>query len=175
MQPLKAEQFYQEAYINGDKPLYDAEIELDIWGQSCHLGFDFTGELSENLPEIQRMLELLENSRAAVEQAILAYGMCSVAEDWVSGGEPPEDYDMESDEDPEYYYTMEDEKVYLPITEEAFLASLRLDGGTVYLDEKPEESYFDLFLYCKPDYFAGHVIEVFVEGDGNIKVNGLAG
>ena len=66
-------------------------------------------------------------------------------------------------------------KVYLPITEEDFASSLRFDGISVYYDDEKDDISASVYLVCKPDYFAYHCIEIFVEGDLTIEVNGLAG
>ena len=57
-----------------------------------------------------------------------------------------------------------------------FLNSLQINGINMQFDDEEEEdNFFEIFLECHPDYFACHVIDVYVDYENNVTCNGLAG
>ena len=155
-----------------DSDVFDFEAQTEIWGDSVGVGVDCDGSSLETmLPMINRLAEFINKNKSVVVRTLVDDGMLETAEDWVSSAEEAEDSTAERE-----CYIMEDgTKVYLPITEEDVAASLRMDGMSVYYDYEKEDISADVFFICKPDYFAYHCIEVFMDSKGNIDVNGLAG
>lgn len=152
--------------------VFDYETRVTIWGREIGIGVDCCGSsLEDMLPKIDKLVKFLEGSRDRIAAALVAADFLNLAEDWVSGAEEAE----ESTAEHECYILEDGSKVYLPITEEAFAKSLCFNSLSVYFDEKAGDISADVFLDCKPDYFACHSIEIFVGGDLTVKVNGLAG
>ena len=152
--------------------VFDFECRTTIWGDELGIGVDCDGSsLEDMLPMINRLTEFLEQNKKKVVAALVEDDFLSLAEDWASSAEEAED----STEENECYIMEDGTRVYLPITEEDFAASLHFDGISVYYDDEQDDISADVFLVCNPDYFAYHCIEIFVDGKGNIDVNGLAG
>lgn len=155
-----------------ESDVFDFEAKSDIWGDSVSIGVDCDGSSLEiMLPMINRLAEFINKNKGAVVRALVEDGMLETAEDWASSAEEAED----STEDHECYIMEDGTRVYLPITEEDFAASLHMDGMSVYYDDEKDDISADVFFVCTPDYFAYHCIEVFMDSKGNIDVNGLAG
>ncbi len=150
--------------------IYDYEGDLTIWGVENEIGVECYGSTLEAiLPKINLLIQRLEGGRAKVLQALLAKDYLSLAEDWASSAEEDEESEQEC-------YIMEDgTRVYLPITEEAFAQSLRFGGLSVYFDKDTDDISASLYLLCEPDYFADHCIQIYLDGEFNVDVNGLAG
>lgn len=156
--------------------VFDYEYKGKLWGNDdvC-VGLILNEEAEDKealfkscFNVIKEKIEWINNNRNKIEKALLDDGMVELAEDWASSSEEAEDEEQEC-------YIMDDgTKVFIPITEEDFCNSLHLDGFTIYCDSEKDISV-DVFLFCKPDYFAYHSIELFVNEDNTIDVNGLAG
>lgn len=152
--------------------VFDYEGKAAIWGESVDIGVDCDGSsLEAMLPRINALVGFLDENKDKVVKALVEDGFLETAEDWASSAEEAE----ESTEERECYIMEDGTKVYFPITEEDFAASLHFNGITVYYDPEKDDISADVFLDCKPDYFAYHSIELFVDGSGDITVNGLAG
>ena len=154
---------------------YTYEGRCRLWGQDVFVGLDLPeGEdkaraLEAALPAVEQRLEWLENNRAGVEKALLDDGGPDLAQDWASSAELAEEEDAEC-------YIMEDgQKVFFPITPEAFCASLQPESLVLNGKEGNGRFRMELMLVCDPDYFAGHALEVCVEADGTISSGGLFG
>lgn len=160
--------------LSRDDNSYHADI--DIWGDSTPILVcvkrdtpDSDDTAKKVLAVIERAAAVLHEKRADIEQALIDDGMIDNAEDWASSAEEAEDEDREC-------YIMEDgTKVFLPISEEDFKASLHANSVLIYVDENFEYEDFEFFIDCRPDYFACHSIEVYVYSDGSLKVAGIAG
>ncbi len=149
--------------------VFDFTADIEIWGGKSGIGVECEGaELENILPKINALLGKLDNGKEQVVKALVEDGMLELAEDWASSAE--------EDEDEEDCYIMEDDtKVKLPITEKDFAASLSVNGISVYYDPDSDSIEASLYLMCQPDYFACHCIDVCLDGELNIEVNGLAG
>ncbi|WP_052446761.1 suppressor of fused domain protein [Candidatus Soleaferrea massiliensis] len=164
---LEAGDFKNSAYAS-------CETAVTLWHQpDVTLSIDFPAEedretcLRQYLPVLRERVAWLQDSRTAIVKALLDENMLSLAEDWASSAEEAEDEEQEC-------YIMEDgEKVFLPITQENFCDSLRFEG--IHIDFPGELPEMELYLYCSPDYFAGHCIWVSIDEAGQITCNGLAG
>lgn len=165
--PLEAEDFHESAYCS-------CETEASVWGNpGVSVTVDFPGGqdweegLEEYLPALRERLHWLGENRSALEDCLLEDGMLELAGDWASSAEEAEDEEGEC-------YVMEDgQKVFLPIREEDFRASLYIES--VGIDLSSGEPALQLCLCCSPDYFAGHCLCVSVDAEGNIESGGLAG
>ena len=152
--------------------VFDYEGKTDIWGKQVGLGIDCDGSsLEEMLPRINKLAEFLDKNKDKIVAALVEDDFLSLAEDWASSAEEAD----ESTEERECYIMEDGSKVYLPITEDDFAASLHFDGISIYFDDDKNDITSSVYLVCQPDYFAYHCIEIFVDGDETIKVNGLAG
>lgn len=153
--------------------VFDFAGSTTIWGQEkVVVGVECYGStLEEMLPKINKLIQFLDGGKEKIVAALIEDDFLSLAEDWASSAEEAED----STEEHECYIMDDGTKVYLPITEEDFANSLGFDGISVYYDDETEDISASVYLVCNPDYFAYHCIEIFVEGSGEIKVNGLAG
>lgn len=152
--------------------VFDYEAQTSVWGDTVSIGVDCDGStLNAMIPKINSLVEFLQNNKDKIVKALVEDDFLSLAEDWASSAEEAED----STEERECYIMEDGTRVYLPITEEDFADSLHFDSLSVYFDDEKGDISADVFLVCVPDYFAYHCIEIFVEGDHTIKVNGLAG
>lgn len=123
--------------------------------------------LLKYIASVNEKIEWIHNNRKKIEKALIDDDIISLAEDWAAGAEKAEDEEQEC-------YLMEDgEKVFLPISPEAFCKSLYFEAIVLSFDEPIPEA--ELILLCKPDYFAGHCIMVTITTDNQIECNGLAG
>ncbi|MBQ4165921.1 MAG: DUF2262 domain-containing protein [Oscillospiraceae bacterium] len=152
--------------------IFSVEGDTLIWGEKVGIGVDCDGSNLENMiPMINRLIEFIDSNKGAVVKALVDDGMLELAEDWASSAEEAED----STEEHECYIMEDGSKVYFPITEEDFAASLHFDGISVYYDDDNDDISASVYLVCQPDYFAYHCIEIFMDSKGNVDVNGLAG
>ena len=158
--------------------LFAFEGECRLWNREkviCTLDFPAAdlerrqAVLNKRLPFIKEQLAWLENSRAAIEQALLDDGMAALAERWAESAEEAEDEETAC-------YIMEDGlKVFLPITPEVFCRSLYASSVSLVFDGGWDNPYISLGLGCSPDYFAGHVISVSVDAQKQVHCDGLTG
>ncbi len=148
----------------------DCEADVEIWEQKAVLIVDYNGgDVKEILPQINSLIEKLDNNKEMVVKALIDDGMLDLAEEWVSNG---------GEDENGFYTTIDGAKIKFPITEEFFANSLRFDGITIYADEDSDDISASMFLNCKPDFFAYHGIEItpeLIDGELNIEVNGIAG
>ena len=86
-------------------------------------------------------------------------------------------------EDGVFYLLMDGgERLSLPYRKDDFFNSLIPGGLSFSADHKSTGFLLDLFLNLEPDIFAGHSVEIFLDGDFGsdltnytVTVNGLAG
>ena len=148
------------------------ESKLSVWGEEVEMDVDSEdSSLKKMLPLINKIVGFLDDNRGAVAAAMIDDGMLELAEEWVESAEEAED----STDDRKGYIVDNDTVVYLPISEEDFTASLHVEGISIYFDDEEEAVCAEVFLYCSPDYFAGHSIEFSVDSKGNFEIEGLAG
>lgn len=125
--------------------------------------------LQEYLPIVEQKLKWLEENKRTIEQALIADDVIALAEDWAASADEAED------EEQECYIMEDDQKVFLPISEQDFCSSLQMDSLCIYCDEGKDQVWVDAFLTCSPDYFAGHALNVSIKADGSICNDGLGG
>ena len=155
-----------------ESEVFDYEAKSEIWGEQVGIGIDCDGSsLDAMLPLIEKLTDFLDQNKDKVVAALVDDDFLSLAEDWASSAEEAED----STEERECYIMEDGAKVYLPITEDDFAASLHFDGISVYFDDDADDISASVYLICQPDYFAYHCIEIFIESGMVINVNGLAG
>ncbi len=149
--------------------IFDYEITVKLWGRTdVHAGVDCDGRsLGKLIPKIEKLLTFLDDSREKITEALLKEGYLATAEDWASSAA--------ACEDKEDCYIMEDgAEVQLPITAEDFATALEIDCLSIDFNEKGEAEA-GVYLVCEPDYFAGHCIEIELNGKGGIEILGIAG
>ena len=167
----------------------DFEIEKNDWGYYFTANIDFLGQNSElllnydtedkvsevelkdilnkSLEKINNMLEKAEKNKPQLMELLKEKDYINLATEWVEGAEEVEEE--------ENCYLIDDNKVYTPITEEDFEKSMNFGeiATDIYSDGETED--MSVYITFEPDYFAGHCIECYIEGNGNFLVNGLAG
>lgn len=129
-----------------------------IWGAVCNVLIspvdDSNVNLSALLPKVKESLGHLDSTQKECFQAILDADMVKLAEKWIID----EEHIVENDDKRVCYLTEEDEKVYIPISQQEFLNSLKLQSiGFVFFAEN-ENPLIELYFKCSPDYFFGHVV-----------------
>ncbi|MBQ8078762.1 MAG: DUF2262 domain-containing protein [Oscillospiraceae bacterium] len=147
-----------------------------IWSErEVEIGLDLNDERGKReqvlryLDAINAQLDWIIANRAVIADMLVKSGMLTLAEDWISGAE---ELDAENAE----IYRLEDgTEVALPLPEKTFRDSLRMEGITIDLTGGRENMSTPLFLFCDPDYFAGHSILLNIEADGTMECLGLAG
>lgn len=149
---------------------YDFETEYDIWGfKSVNIGININIDDDYNIDEykdrIAKTLEWVNRKRHVIEQAILDNNMTESAEFWIQDAERLENG----------CYLLEDgSSVSLPLSDDDFCMSLRLSELLINFEEDGS-SDMEIYFICKPDYFAGHCIEITVDNDKNISCDGVSG
>ncbi|MBO4687447.1 MAG: DUF2262 domain-containing protein [Clostridiales bacterium] len=137
-----------------------------IWGSELkvNIGIGFTlpeEQLDALVSVIEKRIAFLNDSRADIEKEVLDYGAVDLANDWAESAEP--------DENEENVYIMEDgAKVRLPISEEYFLSTLRIDEAAIEFSDSLDEVETTVYVACDPDFFAGHAFEVCIDEAGSI-------
>lgn len=125
--------------------------------------------LSIHLVDIEKQLQWIAENRTSIEKVLIDDDMISIAEDWASGAEEAED------EEQECYIMEDDQKVFIPISEEDFCRSLYIDGFNINFENSWERPTIDMYLCCSPDYFAYHCISISIDENKNVRCNSLAG
>lgn len=167
----------------------DFEIEKNDWGYYFTANINFLGQnsglllnydtedevseielkdiLNKSLEKINNMLEKAEKNKPQLMELLKEKDYINLATEWVQ--------EAEKVEEEENCYLIDDNKVYTPITEEDFKKSMnfREIATDIYSDGETED--ISVYITFEPDYFAGHCIECYIEGNGNFLVNGLAG
>ena len=159
-----------------EEDLKDYSGNTVIWGDNAEIVITPDEEIPLNSDTSEKAFVIAEKAAAFVDaskenviKALLEDDFLSIAADWASSAEEAEDEEREC-------YIMEDgSKVFIPVTEEDFAKSLHLDAADVYID--PDFGYESITLYisCRPDYFAGHVIQAELYTDGTVEDATLAG
>lgn len=150
-------------------------FETKLWGRSLKVeilteDIDVTDSTAaEILPEVERAVGFVNSHKAEIIAALIDDDALDMADDWASSAE--------EDPDEEDCYIMEDgRKVRTPITEEVFTGMLGIAEASLEFCENTDKiSSIQLYLTCDPDIFAGHALDVQIDGDGNIEVCGLCG
>ena len=162
---------------------YFQDLSCTLWGRKAiySLSYYNNGQncrdpLDRFAVAAEQCLQWLNTHQAEVFAAIEADGLYNDALEWLDHPETVE-------EDGVSYVLLYDVgRVPLPYRKEDFFSSLALDGLSFSADSKSTEFIADMFLCTEPDVFAGHSIEIFLNGDFGshtaaytLKVNGLAG
>lgn len=152
------------------------ETTCNIWGKDAPVHVFLDGGLTkENCPLediVSRVNDVLEtvSERGDVAAALKRGGMIDRAEEWVSEADQVTD-----DGDCDRYIIDGGVEVRLPITLEVFAESLRIDSLGVDFKGSVDNYSAEVFIYCSPDYFAGHSMELCINEDGSMECRGLAG
>ncbi len=162
---------YEDGAFNAQLQLWNDNAVMTVYVEN--LRENETADQEKVSQIMQTAAELINNSRKAVEQALLDDEMVALAEDWASSGEEVFDDDDESEQ--ERYILPDGSMVTLPISKKDFSASLHIDSVLIYTDAAYGLDDAEVFIVCKPDYFLGHCIDVFIKKDGTVNANGLAG
>lgn len=133
------------------------EYCLSIWGVDCNVTIFPNGnenaDLSILLLQVQKCLQQINDTQKECFRSILDADMIKLAEEWITD----EAYKVEN-EVKECYLTDEGEKVFVPISQQDFFQSIKLQSINFVLDENDENPLVELYLGCNPDYFFGHII-----------------
>lgn len=117
---------------------------------------------------VNKEINWVENNKDKIVATLIAGGMLDLAEDWASSGQ-------EVDGKEECYEMEDGQQVQLPIDPQDFSDSLFFNSLGIDFEEEMSTFSLSLYINCSPDYFAYHSIEVFIESNHEIRVNGLAG
>jgi len=161
---------------------YEAESSFSMWGEECDLRIIIDHPVNKSdfvknkLPQYTFMLKShvkwIDDNKASFIETMVADGIVELADDWASSDSIERDGKV-------FYVLSEEEEIEAPVTKELFIDSLQADGVNLYIDIENDSFSFDMFFSTKPDFFAYHSIEVFLEadreGDYKININGLAG
>lgn len=158
----------------GIEGTFNYETVGKIWGNKVKIIISSEGEkkcsLDTIIPRIERILAIIPRRDEAAE-ILKRDGIIDRAEEWVAECEPADDY---SDEH-ERFVLEKGVTIELPISIEQFAESLMADSlGVTFIDSADDFSA-RLYLYCKPDYFAGHSIEILIDKDGEMRCLGICG
>lgn len=147
-----------EDFIKSEE--YPFEAQTDIWGDSVRILVDlddkedYATALRGYISPINAKLKWLCENRAGVLKCIVDAGMIAMAEHRVGN--------------------MEDAgEMSLPIEEELFRSGVHLDEIIACCDEGHSNVTLECYLVCKPDYFSGQPIQLFVNPDLSLYCNGV--
>lgn len=169
----KKENFYRD-----EKGNYVCEYTTRLWGGKADISATCEGKvqcmdkkLGSLSKQLNQHIKWIDKNKESIQKAILEDDMVELACQWMEGCELVE-------ADGKICYELADgRRLPAPVTEEAFLNSLYVEGVDVNCSE--EEFLFDIFIGTEPDFFACHSIEVFItvtpDNGYKINVNGLAG
>lgn len=115
---------------------------------------------------INAQIDWIIQSRGVIADMLVKSGMVSLAEDWIAGSE---------ELDAQIFRLEDGTEVKLPLSEKAFKESLRMESIVIDLRGGRENQTAELYLFCNPDYFAGHSLLVCINPDSTMECRGLAG
>ncbi len=169
---------------------YSQEFRCTLWGTEAwfHISYYNNGQdcrerLTRFAEAADRCLGWLNVHQAEIFAAIEADGLCDAALEAVEEMEMESAYTQVVAEDGVFYLLMDGgERLSLPYRKDDFFNSLIPGGLSFSADHKSTGFLLDLFLNLEPDIFAGHSVEIFLDGDFGsdltnytVTVNGLAG
>ncbi len=167
--------------INNNMGSAEFEVNAVIWDSYISISLDVdlkdedtfdNNKIKNYIEEFKKNLLWLENNKKAVFDALVDDDMLELAEEWAESSE-------ETIIDGQKVYVDGDDIFKLPISEEEFYKSLYFNSIGIRIDEDKEimdsRIMIEVFIDTKPDYFAGHSMEVTITDDYKISVNGLAG
>lgn len=141
-----------------DYPSFGYQLSIQIWGSACSVTIspvdDSSINLSTLLPRVKESLGFLDSTKKECFQAILDANMIKIAEDWIIN----ESHSVENEGTRVCYLTEDDEKVYIPISQQEFLNSLTLLSIDFIFFAGNENPLIDLYFKCRPDYLLSHII-----------------
>ena len=148
-----------------------------MWGEDvCDVDIEFSDEsddpeadLCKYIAVVNERLNWLGDAREFIARSLIAGGIIGIAEQWCAT------YPQAQDEAQECYVVDDGSKVFLPITEEDFINSIHLDNVSIDLSEGAVKTGIQVFLRCRPDYFACHAIVVDIDVNGVVTNADLAG
>lgn len=139
-----------------------------IWGNEVKITIETEGEkmvaLDTIIARIERILEMIPR-REETAEILKNSGIINRAEEWVSECDFADDY---SDEH-ERFVIKRGVTIELPITAEQLAESLKAVSLDVTFIDTAEDFNAKLYLKCVPDYFAGHIVEVTIDKDGEMR------
>lgn len=152
------------------------EGKTRLWDRgNIEIYIDFTEDgdrdncLKKHIDSINTQLDWVELNKQKIQDILVENNYLSLAENWAASADEAEDEEQEC-------YVMEDgQKVFLPIKEVDFRNSLYLSSVSITFEDNPEKPEMYLYLFCSPDYFSYHNIELLIDEDKNIEVLGLIG
>lgn len=140
-----------------DYPSFGYEHTISIWGASCKVIItpieNKDVDLSVLLSKVKECLQQINETQKECFQSVLDENMVKLAEKWIAD----EEFKIES-EARECYLTDEGVKVLIPITQQEFLQSIKLQSISFLFFESDKNPLVELDLKCNPDYFFGHII-----------------
>ncbi|ORX70413.1 hypothetical protein BCR32DRAFT_285945 [Anaeromyces robustus] len=151
-------------------------VTVDLWGVKKKVEIEFCIddlEVDDNflysiIPIIESRISFINEHRSKIEQVLIDDEGVDLAEEWASSAK--------SSEDEKDCYIMENgQKVYIPISEEFFRNSLHISGALIRFEDSLDNVETELYIYCDPDFFAGHGFYISIYNDNEIKSNGLFG
>lgn len=172
MRSLKIRDFSEGEYC-------DYECNVDLWkDREIYCGIKLVNndkkekELKDYLFAINSKFLWIENNKKIIEDALISDKLLKLAEEWIL----KVDYYIEGEE---MYEIDADAPLTIPLPEKDFRNSICIDSFGIDIVEDINTQKYDtiltMYLRCNPDYFNGHVIEIFIKNNDDIEVNGLAG
>ena len=162
--------------------------KASVWGEEININicFDDSPEdenqkslLENTLPFLEKYLAWINQHRQEALQTLFDDNILELAEDWTSSAEPyydeSEEDEDEDDKEPICYIMEDGQKVFLPITEQAFSESLHLTAITFNCPYEDKEAFTEIWCDCSPDYFAYHSILIYLNANGSFENRGLQG
>ena len=154
------EDFYENDYFSYESDcnlLGDKKISLLI-----DFGYDSnrTKMLNKHINKINEILKWIDEHKKDVSDFIIYKQCLTLAEEWVLTYEKIDDNS---------YKNQVGEIINIPIKEEEFFNSMYIDTLLIDFDEDEIRPDTTIHILFKPDYFKGHSLIVYVDGDKNIE------
>lgn len=146
----------------------DFETECKVWNlNSVKVGINLNtdNDVEDYHDIVTENIAWIDRKRHLIEQAILENRMTESAEFWVSECEKAEDG---------RFILADGSRISVPISDNDFCKSLRIAELTINIEEDGTND-MEIYFICKPDYFAGHCIEMTIDSEKNIVCDGLSG
>ncbi|NMM62432.1 tetratricopeptide repeat protein [Clostridium sp. P21] len=167
--------------INNNIGSAECDVNTVIWDNYMSVSLKISLEdedtfdddkIKNYIDEFKKYLIWLENNKKSVFHVLVEDDMIGLAEEWAESSD-------EEIIDGEKVYVDGEDIFRLPISKEEFFQSLYFNSISIRIDEDKEimdsRIMIEAFIDTKPDYFAGHSMEVTITDDYKISVNGLAG
>lgn len=158
--------FYESDY-------FSYESECCLWKKKnipLIIDFGYEADKSEMLikyeDKINEILNWINKNKKAVCDFLIENQCITLAEELVLGNEKIKENSYKNDFG---------DTINIPITDEEFCKAMHLDSVLIDFEEDESKPDTTMHILFKPDYFAGHSLIIYLDGDKNIEYGDFTG